>query len=361
MIRFLKWSVLVLFVSTLACLGAGLVYRAWMRDQAERQLKITSPRGIDEGRYVTAGGLQQWVTIRGQDRSNPVLFVVHGGPGEAESPFAGKYLPYEQHYTVVQWDQPGAGRTFIRNGQKLDPRLSLAEVAADGVAVAEAVRTRMHARRIVLLGWSWGSLVGIEMIRSRPDLFAAYVGTGQLVDMQKSEAIGYRRVLDRARRLGNRDAVEELERSGPPPYARLSQMIVQRKWSSALSGRSSSAILMELLLAPRYGLSDAAGYVRGLMACRDHFIGPDMKGEMVNYDLGPRGVDFRTPVFVIQGADDDIASPDLARTYLDELTAPAKGFVSLQGAGHGALVDRPDLFLPALDRVLGPALRPGAA
>src|SRR6185503_16895238 len=209
--------------------------------------------------------------------------------------------------------------------------------------------------KMILLGWSWGSLVGMEMVRARPDLFAAYVGTGQLVHMQDSEAIGYRRVLAKARATGNQAAVEELERSGPPPYSRLSQMVVQRKWSSALAGRSSASLLSDVFLAPRYGLLDATGYLRGLLASRDHFIGQDMKGEMVGYDLGKRGLEFKTPIFVIQGADDDIASADLARAYLDRLTAPRKAFVSLPGAGHGALVERSGLFLAAMDRTLAAA------
>jgi pimeloyl-ACP methyl ester carboxylesterase len=301
------------------------------------------------------------VTVRGQDRSKPVLFIVHGGPGEAESPFAERYMPYEKDYVVVQWDQPGAAKTFTRNGARLPPGLTLADVAGDGIEVAETVKARLHARQVIVLGWSWGSLVGVEMVRARPDLFAAYVGTGQLVNMARSEEVAYRRVLARARAQGNQKAIGELERAGPLPYRSFSQLIVQRKWSAALSGKASSAIVLDLLLAPRYQLTDAVGYLRGLLASRDHFIGQDLKGEMVTFDLGARELKFSVPILVIQGADDDIAPAEVSRAWVERISAPRKAFVPLAHADHGALVDRPDLFLPALNAALRPILEPSSA
>jgi hypothetical protein len=62
--------------------------------------------------FVKIGGIYQWVTIRGQDRENPVMLIMHGGPGVATSPLALYTLGWERDFTLVQWDQRGAGKTL---------------------------------------------------------------------------------------------------------------------------------------------------------------------------------------------------------------------------------------------------------
>src|SRR5688572_22088 len=102
-------GLVLLVVVAAAALGG---YRAWRQNEGERALSISTAAGVDDGLFVDVGGVAQWITIRGTDRRNPVLLVVHGGPGTALSPLATAFLPYERDWTVVQWDQPGAGRTF---------------------------------------------------------------------------------------------------------------------------------------------------------------------------------------------------------------------------------------------------------
>ena len=178
----LKWIrtvlvVLIVLVVGLSC--SGLAYRVWRQNRRERLLAITSPDGIDEAMFIPVGGAEQWITIRGRDRANPVILVVHGGPGAANAPFAPLFLPYEKDYTLVQWDQPGAGKTFGRAGDQIASGLRIENVAAQGVEVAEYIERHLNKPKVILLGWSWGSIIGIEMARARPDLFVAYVGTGQ--------------------------------------------------------------------------------------------------------------------------------------------------------------------------------------
>jgi len=174
-----------------------------------------------------------------------------------------------------------------------------------------------------LLGWSWGSVVGAEMARARPDLIAAFVGTGQIVAMQAGEVVAYERVLAKARERANEDAIQELEAVGSPPYATFSDFVVQRKWAARFAGTPASSIILDLLFAPRYSLADVGGYMRGLLASRDHFIGDRMQGEMFRLDL--RGVlEHPVPVFVIQGTEDDITPAALSRAYVDAINAPQK-------------------------------------
>jgi len=111
--------------------------------------------GIDKATFVPLGVLEQWISIRGDDRSNPVLLVVHGGPGEAQWPQAEVYKPWEKSFTVVQWDQRGAGHTFGRYGTKT-PDVTLDRISKDGVELAEYLCRQLGKKKIIVLGHSWG-------------------------------------------------------------------------------------------------------------------------------------------------------------------------------------------------------------
>src|SRR5258706_14879367 len=156
------WRSLLAVVSLIAVVAvAGLVYREIVQSRAEAQLAITSPNGIDDALYVPIRGSEQWITIRGRDKSNPVVLIIHGGPGFANAPLVNAMLPYEQSYTLVQWDQPGAAKTFRRTGNTIPSDLTIAEVVDDGIAVAERVRESVHGDKIISLPWPCGSIVVI--------------------------------------------------------------------------------------------------------------------------------------------------------------------------------------------------------
>ena len=351
------WRSLLAVVLLIAVVAvAGLVYREVVQSRAEAQLAITSPNGIDDALYVPIRGSEQWITIRGRDKSNPVVLIIHGGPGFANAPLVNAMLPYEQSYTLVQWDQPGAAKTFRRAGNTIPADLTIADVVDDGIAVAELVKERLHADKIVLLGWSWGSLVGIEMARKRPDLFAAYVGTGQLVSLPANEAMAYASVLATARQRGVTQAVAELEAIGPPPYGSYDKLTTERKWAGIFAGGDQSvvALLTLAMVGPRYSIGDVVSYIRGLLASQDHFMGPTLDGPMFHVDLGATATELDVPIFFLQGTDDNVTPAALARAYFDRLTAPQKMYVAIEGGGHAAIVDETGPFLAALNEHVRP-------
>src|SRR5437899_2670471 len=132
---------------------------------------------IQEARFVTLFGIEQWITIRGANRANPALLFVHGGPGDAQSSLQSTYAIYEKDFTIVQWDQRGAGRTYAKNpNSPPEPE----RVEQDGVELAQYLCNYLDKKKIVLLGHSWGTYLAIGMVQRRPELFAAYVGTGQV-------------------------------------------------------------------------------------------------------------------------------------------------------------------------------------
>ena len=324
---------------------AGLGWRGVRRYQISQAMATTGPNGIDERRFVKIGGVEQWITIRGQNRDNPAILILHGGPGVAYSALSPHFLPWEHYFTVIQWDQRGAGKSFSE--QRMPPTIEL--MVQDAIEVSEYIRSRLHKNRIILVGHSWGSVLGVYMVKARPDLFDAYVGTGQVVNMQRNEVAAYARVLAkaRARRDSNGVASLEKERSAAPTHASR-QIGLQRQWATKYEpGEGPMGLIVEIFTSPDYSLKDFGNYFRGVID-GDRFLGKTLDGPFMRVDLPTLGTDFSVPFFIVEGADDDITPAALAKTYFDQITAPRKAFLLMPDAGHAALLTRPNMFLKFL-------------
>jgi pimeloyl-ACP methyl ester carboxylesterase len=359
--KFTKRVLLGLLVLVAALIFCGAAYRAYRHHEIAKATRIDPTKGIDEGLFVKIGGIDQWVTIRGQDRENPVLLLLHGGPGVATSPYPRDILfSWTKDFTLVQWDQRGSGKTYGRSGP-LAADVSIDRMAQDGVEVAEFLRQHLHKHKIIVLGLSWGTTLGVYMAKSRPDIFSAYVGTGQMSNARESETITYRQVLDKARSRGDREAVKELEQIGPPPYASQAIMGVQRKWARAYEPGLDSNLVMvsRVLFDSDAGFRDLRDFIRGISDSQDHFIGVLADGPDTKVDLPALRTDFAIPIFVFEGAEDDVTAPQLSRAYVDAITAPQKEFVAIPDAGHTAMYTHSDEFLRLLDERVRPlALQP---
>jgi pimeloyl-ACP methyl ester carboxylesterase len=283
------------------------------------------------------------VQIRGEHQANPVIVLVHGGPGFAMSPFSRTFQTWERDFTIAQWDQRDAGRTYSRNG-KLP--ISLDQVSRDGIEVAEHVHRRLPGAPLILLGHSWGSAVGLTMIRKRPELFAAYVGAGQMSSKSEQEALSYRRVLARLDADQNQQGLDEMHKSGPPPYKDISALLVERKWLAVVdtpAERSLFSRMAPLLIA-------APMSVQGI---RDYLAAPKIAqaatfADVNNFEAAQLGRNFAIPVIVIEG-DADLYTPvEPTARWLSGVQAPAKDLFVLRGGGHDALLTMPDRFLEAL-------------
>jgi pimeloyl-ACP methyl ester carboxylesterase len=173
------------------------------------------------GRIVRhrAGGIGQWIEVRGQNVNNPILLFIHGGPGVAFIPMGSTFQDlWEKYFTVVQWDQRGAGKTYESNDKELQRRtMNLAQMEQDTVEVANYLRTRFKREKIFVVGHSWGSMLGLWLAHEHPEMIYAFVGTGQAVSMQQNEEAGYLIVLQAARSRNNEQAIKELESVAPYP------------------------------------------------------------------------------------------------------------------------------------------------
>jgi pimeloyl-ACP methyl ester carboxylesterase len=189
------------------------------------------------------------------------------------------------------------------------------------------------------------------MAKARPDLFYAYVGTGQVGDETKNYSVAYDELLKKARAVGNQQAIDELTRAGPPPYAPGGGDRVQWKWANAFEGADQFiyGTIGLALVAPGNSVQDLNDSGDGQMLSAEQLV-PQTKSS------GPKelGLEFSIPMFFIQGAEDFTTPTSLARNYLEALKAPRKEFVTINGSGHFAVFMHADQFLRELVRLVGP-------
>jgi len=322
---------------------------AFVRGRNARDYAIAGPDAIDEGRYVSIGGIEQWVTIRGENRHNPVLLFLHGGPGDATNPWGyAAFRTWLKAFTVVQWDQRGTGRTLGKTGPSVAPTMTVERMVQDGVELADMLRRTLQKEKILLVGHSWGSILGVLMAKARPELFSAFVGTGHVADPQRNYLVAYEALLEKATRLGDTRAIRELKEVGPPPYADGRGYGVQRRWANLFEGGDFliSSMVGFALNAPDYKPHDIKDWFDGQILSGDRLV-PQANATSALTAKVLDG-DFAVPVFVIQGAEDFTTPTSLARGFVESIHAPRKAFVTIPDAGHFAVFTKRDAFLREL-------------
>lgn len=346
--KIVRGTALVLLGLVVLIVIAALGYRTYWQRRIARELKVTSPDGIDEAKYIAVNGAQEWVTIRGQNRNNPVVLFLHGGPAEANSEFGELYLPYEKDYVFVQWDQPGAGMTYIKAGDH-QPQLTLDSMADDGIGVAEYLRNELHAPKVILIGQDWGGLMGIRMIEKRPDLFEALVGTGEIVGMTATQEVQYQYALSHATENHDEKMLAGLKQVGPPPYRTLErygqfQDCCRNPFWPADDIAGITRLQALLVFTPSLSIAEAHGWYGSLRTDEvklDAFV-------MTMPDLRDTDTKFSVPVFFIQGENDNVAPTSLVADYVAKIQAPAKKLDVAANAGHFVMWTHASEFLPLL-------------
>ncbi|CAN5875732.1 alpha/beta hydrolase [soil metagenome] len=317
-------------------LASLAAYRGWRKLRAARRMAIRTPNGIDQAGFVGIGGIPQWVSIRGEDRANPILLVAHGGPGGGMLPFTYEaWRSWERDFTVVQWDQRGAGRTFTHGGPEGQGELSIDRMAADGIEVALHTAKALGQAKLILAGLSWGSILGVEMARRRPDLFHAYVGAGKVIDILANEAVGYADLAARIAKAGDTKAAAQLATIGPPPYADMKTLLDQRKilrrFPPASEKGAFARMAADMLFMPGLSLREAWRHNKA-----PYFAAGKLAPALMSYS--DSGAPFAVPVVFIQGEEDIQTPTSEVVSYCAAITAPAKRLVIIPGGGHMAMV-----------------------
>ncbi len=302
---------------------------------------------IEEAKYLKIGGIEQWVTIRGDDTGKPVLLLLHGGPGDVQSPYVSVYTPYEREFVLVQWDERGAGRTFAKNGAA---SVTLENLVADGIDLSEQLRKQFSKQKLILFGHSWGSIIATGMAQKRPDLFDAYVGTGQASSWADTVQFQFDFLKQRFKEKGDAAALAGLEKIGKPDPKNVAQYFgFSRPLRQNMNPSDTTWFANMLRLMKANGETDDT-----LKPIGDGMeaSGSALIGTSVTTDLPATATTFKIPYYVIQGRHDLFAPTPLAKSYFDKVSAPKKQFVEIEDAGHFALATHQAKVIAALKAML---------
>nr|WP_115528791.1 MULTISPECIES: alpha/beta hydrolase [Xanthomonas] len=309
---------------------------------------------VTESGLVQIGGIAQWVTIDGQDCRNPVVLIVHGGPGNPNTPFAQQLFgSWTQHFTIVQWDQRGAGKTYAASTPADDETLTVQRLTDDGVAIARYAAQRLGKRTLILMGGSWGSALAVNIAMAQPDLFQAYVGTAQLANYQDDMAASYAKTLQLARAASDTEAIGKLEKIGPPPWTNPRNFGILRRLTRTYEAlQTEPAPAGWFTFAPDYDTPEyRAAYEAGEDYSFLQFVGLHGDGMGPGIDLRTLGTRFAMPVYLLQGDQDLVTPPEVSKAYFDAISAPSKAFLPLPRTGHDPNPTMMDAQLKVLKRI----------
>lgn len=297
--------------------------------------------GVEE--YVLINGIHHYLLHSGTNDENPVLLFLHGGPGSAASLFAHAFQDkWEELFTVIHWDQRGTGKTLTTNPESY-PTVDL--LLQDILEIVHYLKNRYHKEKIVLLGHSWGSVLGSLFIKQHPEEVAYYIGVGQVINKLASERLSYARVKEAIVQANDQGALKKLEALGAYPGEQLDTQWLkksfqlrklQRKYQ--LTGKTNVSPLKTLLTSPLFTFSDLAALIKGNKANKE------LMTFLQNFDLNAEPAEYKVPVYYIAGEHDWQTPPALIQNYFQKIDAPDKEMYIIPNAGHMAMVDQPASF-----------------
>lgn len=304
--------------------------------------------------FVRVGGIEQWISTRGSNYYNPVILIVHGGPGFSNAAHTHAFDSWQSEFTIVDWDQRGSGRTFMRNGRENSGELSVDRIAQDGIELARYLGDRFEQENIIVLGLSFGSIIALKMVSAEPSYFSAYVGSGQLVNRADGDALGYQETLREARRTDNGEAIEALEEMGPPPWPDAATWNAAKGWAGRMTRPEDPAsrirlnAMMQDLLDEGYSPEELEGIIEGA-----RFTVSEMAPHTTTFDARQFASRLEVPVYVFQGENDLNTATGLAVEWFHSVDAPKKALRIVQGGSHGAFYANAEEFLAFLTEVVG--------
>jgi pimeloyl-ACP methyl ester carboxylesterase len=316
------------------------------------------PHSIAVLETVKLGGSEEWITIRGKDSRNPVLLFLAGGPGGSQLVLEQRALAgLEDRFVVVNWDQPGAGKSF----NAIDhATLTPDRYISDTHELVLYLCQRFDKDKIYLSGQSWGSALGIMVVQRYPDLFHAFVGTGQEVAFLENELIRYNLALRLAQERSDKQQVAKLQQQGPPPYygndvmpkmlTYLNDLNKYRNDQQNLAiAKPKFNIVFELITSAEYGWYDKVNLFlsRGELETVG-VVFPQLWG----VDFRKQATRLKVPVYFLMGRHDSTTAPKLTEEYFNLLSAPHKELIWFEHSGHGLWMNEPAKFIDVMVKIL---------
>lgn len=304
-----------------------------------------------EEEYVFVNGIDHYLLHYPKTEGTPVLLYLHGGPGSFESLFAYQLDDaWGDLFTQVHWDQRGAGKT-LRHSKKSGNPAALEQMTDDLHCIAEHLLRKYQIDKIVILGHSWGSLLGSLYVQKHPEHILSYIGTGQVIHTMENERTAYQNILEKARKAGNQKHLQALEKMGdyPPgdPELLLKLLPKIRKIQEAyddgpVTGSSLGKMFKIMRRSPSFQWGDLVSFMSAMKVNHPLFL------QLLSFNLKDYPSHYEVPVHYILGEADTITPPELTKEYYEMIDAPLKTLTVIPGAGHSPMYERPKEFAAAL-------------
>ena len=313
--------------------------------------------GVDEGIYVPLNGQEQYVLMTGADVKNPVIVYLHGGPSSPDS-----YVTYSfaddltDDFTFVCWDQRGSGRTYFRNMDE-DPDNQTAtfeQAEKDLNCLVDYVCERFGQDQVIIMGHSYGTILGSQYALDYPDKVAAYIGVAQVTSLEQTNLYSYEDALNRARNAG--DDTAALEGAFADYFADESLVNLMKLRNTVADYHPvevEGSEIWDAVVSPYFGVDDFRWFLKQLGDMETYFdLNRQLFDYMFNFDVYERNMDFQMPVYFISGSDDWICPVDSVRDYMDAILAPYKNLNLMEGCGHNTQYALPENFAEIVRGVL---------
>lgn len=348
----LKW----IGIAVAAVIVATVLFICVVRGITWFSNRIYTANGIDEGIYVSLGGQEQYLLIRGEDVENPVMIWLHGGPS---SPDAFANYTFQKHlvaeYTVVNWDQRGCGRTYYRN-KDTDPNnvtASFEQAQADLDELVDYITDRFNTDKVIIVGHSYGTMLGSKYTLEHPDKVAAYIGVGQFVDIE-SDIYSYENALEIAKSKGDDTAALEAAYDKYSENMTLVNMMNLRGLVSKYHTAEKEANTIWLGIASPYMGGDDLRWFLKQMGDFAEYV--KLNQQLFDYimvaDVRDYGMEYQVPVGFISGSDDWTTPVKYSGDYCNVVSAPMKDITLIEGCGHSPHYDSPEEFCNKLKGML---------
>ncbi|MEO0896819.1 MAG: alpha/beta hydrolase [Bacteroidota bacterium] len=300
---------------------------------------------IDKQFFLELGGEEQYIEIRSSSSDNPILLFLHGGPAWPQTPqFRYFNAELEEAYTLVVWEQRGAGKNFAKNPKP--DNLSLDQIVKDGLELTHWLQQEYGQKKIYLAGYSWGSLVGVKMVQQEPAHYKAYFGVAQFINMTEGMKISQNWLKEMAIENDDKLALAKLDSLAKPDmYADehdrfFQQYLLVNDYKGALHNTDA---IPEMEKA-QTGYEDYKDY--------DWYGVWEASSKVLQKDFYVQDVReikaLAVPVILFQGRHDWNVPSVLAEAWLDQLQAPKKEIIWFENSGHGPLEEEPKAFNEAM-------------
>ena len=340
LLKVLKWLGIILVVLIIIFL--------FVRYIVKKINSRTPDGGINEDMYVDINGTKQWISIYGQDINNPVLLYLHGGPGASTSTYDYAFTrKWSDAYTVVTWDQRNCGKSY--SDEQNNTELTYELLMSDGIEMTRFIIDRLGKDKITILGHSWGTYLGSNLVLEYPEYYDCYIGTGQLVDLYQNEIAFKEQAAkwvendDKEKQLIDKLTVGDFSMD----YFAARNELMEKYGYDLFADGTDYNIVTAQVFNPYYSIIDFWEYINSDLTAYQKFPNTNEFGK---FSLVGK-TDYQVPFYNINGDKDYQTNYLIAQEYFETINAPHKKLYIMKDTTHGLLESKSEEFSEILHEI----------